>query len=80
MVKYPPFLFIFVFMKDRIFEYLKSEDKEIWDLRVSLAKEYLNPEDLKTMNFLTINSYLDISLAIDQRLFLEERGWKNNES
>lgn len=66
-------------MKDRIFEYLKSEDKEIWDLGVSLAKEYLNPEDLKTMNFLTINSYLDISLAIDRRLFLEERGWKNNE-
>ena len=80
MVKYPPFLFIFAIMKDRIFEYLKSEDKEIRDLGTSLAKEYLNPEDLKTMDFLSVSCYLDISIAIDQRLFLEERGWKNNES
>ena len=67
-------------MKERIFEYLKSEDKEIRDLGASLAKEYLNPEDLKTMDFLSVSRYLDISLAVDQRLFLEERGWKNNES
>ena len=67
-------------MKERIFEYLKSEDKEIRDLGASLAKEYLNPEDLKTMDFLSVSRYLDISLAVDQRLFFEERGWKNNES
>ena len=67
-------------MKDRIFEYLKSEDKEIRDLGASLAKEYLNPKDLRTIDFLSISAYLDISIAIDQRLFLEERGWKNNES
>ena len=67
-------------MKERIFEYLKSEDKEIRDLGTSLAKEYLNPKDLRTIDFLSISAYLDISIAIDQRLFLEERGWKNNES
>jgi len=66
-------------MVEKIFEYLKSGDKEIKELGVLLAKEHLTSEDLKNMDFLEVYQRMDICLAVDQRIFLEERGWKNNE-
>lgn len=63
-------------MKEKIEQYLKSEDKEIKQLGVKLAIEYLNPEDLNTIDFLSTSEYLNIAVSIDHRIFLEERGWK----
>jgi hypothetical protein len=63
-------------MIERIKEYLKSEDEEIKQLGVKLAIEYLNPEDLNTIDFLNASEYFNIAVSIDYRIFLEERGGK----
>lgn len=62
-------------MKEKIIAMIKSQDKEVEELGISLAKECFTVEDLKSLNTIRVTTAVDIAIAIDQRDFLKEKGW-----
>ena len=60
-------------MKEKIKQYLKSQDKEIRRLGVELAINTLTQEEVCSIDFNHWGDFLEISYGIDERILLEHK-------